>query len=248
MTISSINALLEALKENMPISRVWISQTKQGGKIDAIKQLCRQNRVVFQFVPPDAINRRAGTRNQGVCAEVSPVRFLTLQEALEPSTARLILILDGVEDPGNLGAIIRTAAAVDVDAVLVSLRNAAPINDTVWRASAGALGRVKIVGSRNLAADLQVLKERGFWIVGTQLGAPLPYFQCDFRPPTALIFGSEGKGISPLLAKRADLLISIPHSAAVESLNVAAAAAIVLYEAFRQKSGLTRPPERKAGG
>lgn len=242
MTISSVNALVEALRENLPISRVWISQSKTGGKIEEIKRLCRLNRIVFQFVPPDAITRHAGTRHQGVCAEVSPVRFLTLEEALAQAAVKLILILDGVEDPGNLGAVIRTAAAVDVGAVLVSLRNAAPVNDTVWRASAGALGKVKLVGSRNLAADIQKLKERGFWVIGTQPAATLPYFQYDFRQPTALMFGSEGKGLSSLLAKRADLLVTIPHSAAVESLNVAAAAAIVLYEAYRQRRGGDRSP------
>lgn len=164
------------------------------------------------------------------------MRLHALEDILRESRSGLLVVLDSIEDAGNLGAIIRTAAAVAADGVLVSLRRSAPLNETVWRTSAGALAKVKVAGSHNLAQDLEKLKEKGFWIVATSPRASLRYYEFDFKPPTALIFGSEARGVSPLLLKRADALLTIPHSAAVESLNVAAAAAVLLLEAFRQKS------------
>ncbi|HSQ34920.1 MAG TPA: 23S rRNA (guanosine(2251)-2'-O)-methyltransferase RlmB, partial [Candidatus Binatia bacterium] len=149
----------------------------------------------------------------------------------------LVVILDNIEDTGNLGAMIRSAAAVEIDGLLISVRNSAPVNETVWKTSAGALGKVRLVQSRNLAMDVEKLKKAGFWVVATDQQAKMNFYDFDFKSRTAVIFGNESKGVSPLLKKNADQLLAIPHARSVESLNVSAAAAIILFEAWRQKKG-----------
>jgi len=235
MNISGLNALIEALREGQPLNRIWIGSTRRGPKIDLIKSLCRRQGVVFQIVPDEAIRRKAGMKNQGVFAEVSPVPFRPLEKILEINRRGLIVLLDGIEDVGNLGAIIRTAAAVEADAVVVAARRSAPLTETVWQTSAGAVAKIPIVQSANLVREIERLKKAGFWVYGTAAEAGTIYWECDFTVPTAFIFGSEQRGLSPLLKKKADGLLRIPIAAAVESLNVAAAAAAVLFEARRQK-------------
>jgi 23S rRNA (guanosine2251-2'-O)-methyltransferase len=132
---------------------------------------------------------------------------------------------------------IRSAAAVKTDAILISVRNSAPVNETTWKTSAGTLGKVRLVQSRNLAMDVARLKKAGFWVVATDQQARMNFYDFDFKGKTAVIFGNESKGVSPLLKKNADQLLAIPHDRAVESLNVSAAAAIILFEAWRQKKG-----------
>jgi len=236
--ITSLNALIEALGDGAPVNKVQISRTRRDAKVAAVIDLCRRRGVVYQFVPAEAIERKAGGKSQGVWAEVAPVGFCRLEEVLASIRSGLIVVLDGIEDTGNLGAIVRTAAAVEADAVLLSVRGSAPVNDTAWKTSAGALAKVRLVQSRNLAQDIEKLKQSGFWIVAADQRAGTNFCDFDFRDRTAVILGNEGKGVSPLLKKNADQLLAIPHSPAVESLNVSAAAAIILFEAYRQKSAL----------
>ncbi|MCP5054106.1 MAG: 23S rRNA (guanosine(2251)-2'-O)-methyltransferase RlmB [bacterium] len=238
MTITSINSLIEALREKLPINKVFISKAKKDSSIETVIRLCRENRVIFQMVPRETLSRKAGPGNQGVFAEISPIRFYTLEEILGNITTGLILILDSINDTGNLGAIIRSAVAADVDAILVPLRNSAPINETVLKTSAGALLKARIVQSRNLSNDIKTLKENNFWIAGTVMEpqTSIPYYQYDFTANTAIIVGNEHKGIAPLLKKNSDQLVYIPHSSKVESLNVSAAASVILFEALKQKN------------
>ncbi len=231
--------LIEALKGNYPINKVLISSTKRDRKIDAIIHLCRQGKVLFQMVPQATINRKAGPDNQGVFAEISPVRFYTLEEVLEDIQAGLILILDSINDTGNMGAIIRSAVAAGVDGIIVSQRNSAPINETVLKTSAGSVLTARIVQSKNLRHDIDVLKRKDFWIVGADMKGDTTYYEYDFKYKTAVLLGSENRGISLLLKKSVDHLIAIPHSPKIESLNVAAAAAVILFEALRQKKAST---------
>ena len=120
--------------------------------------------------------------------------------------------MDGIEDTGNLGAIMRSAAAVEIDGMLISIRNSAPVNETVWKTSAGTLGKVRLVQSRNLTMDIEKLKKAGFWVVATDQRAKMNFYDFDFKSKTAVIFGNESKGVSPLLKKNADQLLAIPHS------------------------------------
>lgn len=235
-TLTSLHALIEALRDGMPVNKVLLGRSRQDPKIRTVIDLCRQRGVIFQFVPPEAVDRKAGARNQGVWAEIAPVDFSTMDALLAAVKTGLVVILDGIEDTGNLGAIVRTAAAVEADAVLVSIRGSAPVNDTVWKTSAGTLGKVLLVQSRNLAMDIEKLKKNGFWVVAADQRAGMNFYDFDFKVRTAVILGNESKGVSPLLKKNADQLLAIPHAKTVESLNVSAAAAIMLFEAYRQKS------------
>jgi 23S rRNA (guanosine2251-2'-O)-methyltransferase len=235
MIINSINALIEALKGDAPIAKVLLEKGQNHAKIDAIARLCKERGVICQWVPSDAMRRKAGAGHQGVFAEVAPVAFHPLADILAAQAEPFLLIVDGVTDTGNLGAIVRTAVAAGVDAIVLSSRHSAPVNDTVYKTSAGALAHAKLVLSKNLAQDLELLKARKFWIAASDSHATQSYLGFDFLGPMALVIGSEERGVSPLLKKRADQLITIPHAAAVESLNVAAAAAILLFEARRQR-------------
>jgi 23S rRNA (guanosine2251-2'-O)-methyltransferase len=238
MQITSVNALIEALRDGQPLNKVLLSNARHDGRSELIRRLCRERGVPVQLVPPQALARRAGPGHQGVLAETAPVEFVPLEEMLAArSPGRgLLLILDGVEDAGILGAIVRTAAAAGADGILLPERRAAPISDAVWTASAGALGKVRIGRSRNLAQDLRKLKENGFWVAATASNAALPYYKFDFRTDVALLFGNEHRGVSPLLRRDADERLALPIAATVESLNVAAAGAVVVFEALRQRA------------
>jgi 23S rRNA (guanosine2251-2'-O)-methyltransferase len=242
--ITSLHALTEALKDGVPVNKVLLSRSRQDARVAAVIELCRRRGVVFQFVPAEAIGRKAGAKNQGVWAEIAPVDFTTLDALLAAVKTGLVVILDGIEDTGNLGAIVHTAAAVEADGILVSIRGSAPVNDTVWKTSAGTLGKVRLVQSRNLAMDIEKLKIGGFWVAAADQHAGMNGYDFDFKAKTALILGNESKGVSVLLKKKADQLLAIPHSPAVESLNVSAAAAIMLFEAWKQKRALAEKGAR----
>jgi 23S rRNA (guanosine2251-2'-O)-methyltransferase len=233
--ITTLNALVEALRDGAAINKVLISRSPRDAKVSTVIDLCRRQGVIFQFVPAEAVARKAGARNQGVWAEVAPVGFCGLDEMLAAVRTGLVVILDGIEDTGNLGAIIRTAAAVEADGIVISIRGSAPVNDTAWKTSAGTLGKVRLVQARNLAQDIEKLKNNGFWVVAADQHAGTKFYDFDFKGKTAVIMGNESRGVSPLLKKKADQLLAIPHSGEVESLNVSAAAAIMLFEAYRQK-------------
>jgi 23S rRNA (guanosine2251-2'-O)-methyltransferase len=245
MNITSINSLYEMLNSSNSIQKIYISQVRRGEKINQIKDLCRQKGIVFQIVPQGIIDRKTGGKNQGVFAQVSPVRFYKISEILENVTSGFILVLDRIHDTGNIGAIIRSAVAAQVDGIIVSLRKSAPINETVLKTSAGSLIKAKIVLSKNLTNDIRILKKNQFWVVATDVKRGIPYHQYDFKNRTAVIVGNEETGISPLVKKHADLLISIPYSGDVESLNVSVSAAVVLFEALRQKKSFQNEKQSK---
>ena len=234
VNIISLNALLEALKEGQELTRVLISRTRTGNKVNQLKTLCNERGIVFQMVPQSTIDRRSGQKNQGIFAQMSPVRFHTLDEVLGVGFG-LILICNGILDSGNLGAIVRTAVAANVDGILLPARKSAPVNETVLKTSAGALMHARLVISKSISNDIDILKNAGYWIVAADPSAATPYDRFDFRSRTALIVGNEARGVSPLLRKRCDQMISIPHNADIESLNVAASTAVILFEALRQR-------------
>lgn len=237
MNITSINGIIEALREELPINKVFISKGKTDRRIDQVIKLCKENNVIFQMVPQENIVRKAGPDQQGVYAEISPIRFYTIDEILAHVNTGLILVMDSIVDMGNVGAIIRSAVAAEVDGIIISQRNTAPINETVLKTSAGTLLKAKIVQSKNLTQDLNYLKENNFWIAGTVMKQEnsISYYNYDFKVNTAIVMGNELKGVSPILKKNADQLIYIPQSNQIDSLNVSAAAAVILFEALRQK-------------
>lgn len=234
MIINTLNALIEALKAGVAINKVFLSEGKKDHKIGVILELCRENNVAVQRVPQQMINRKAGPDNQGVFAEMSPIKFYDLDEILQAGKSGLLLVLDSINDTGNMGAVIRSAAAAGVDGIIISRHNSAPINETVLKTSAGTLLKVKIHQSRNLTQTINELKEKDFWIIGADKHGEMIYYNYDFTYKTAIVMGGEHKGISSLLKKNMDHLVAIPHSSQVESLNVSAAAAVILFEALRQ--------------
>jgi len=236
MKITSINSLQEALSSDAPVNKVFINERRRDSRIKNILDLCKERGIPYMLIPQTALNRKAGNENQGVFAEISPVRFFSLDEIISEKKESLILILDSVTDPGNLGAIIRTSVAAGVDGIILAQRNSAPLNETVLKVSAGALMNSRIVPSKNISREIKTLKERGYWVISTNVKAGIPYHEYSFDAPTALVIGSEGKGISTIVKKHTDQFITIPHSKKIESLNVSAATAIVLFEAIRQRT------------
>ncbi len=234
MKITTINALVEALKSDTPPVRIYISSERHDKRIKEIISICREKKLIFQRIPGEALQRKAGGRNQGVFAELSSVKFHSIDDIGKDKKDNLILILDSIEDTGNLGAILRSAAACEAGAVIISKRNSAPVNETVLKTSAGALMHLKMVLSTNLSRDIENLKKRRFWIAGAVGGEGIPCYDFDFSQPTAIVMGNEKNGISALVKKKCDMLINIPHSSAVESMNVSTAAGIILFEAYKQ--------------
>jgi len=175
--------------------------------------------------------------HQGVAARIKAFATLSLTELLAriaPDTAPLVVALDRIQDPGNLGAIIRTCAAAGVDGIITTRDQSAPLGGTVLKASAGTAARVAISQVTNLARALETIKEKGFWIYGAASGGE-PIWQTDMRGPACLLLGNEHQGIRPLLRKNCDFMVSIPMAAGVDSLNVSAAAAVMVFEAVRQR-------------
>lgn len=235
MKLTTFNGITEAINADAEIGKVLISESRKDKRVQQLKELCREKGVVFQFSPQSSIDRKSGGENQGVYAEVAPVKFRYIEEITGDPDASLVIILDNITDTGNFGAIVRTAVAAGVDGIITPARRSAPVNETVFKTSAGTLAYAPVIVSKSIAHDIESLKKSGFWIVATDLSATVSHTDFDFKYKTALIIGNEEKGVSPSLKKKADHLIRIVHSPKAESLNVSAATAVLLFEALRQR-------------
>lgn len=200
-----------------------------GPRLQEIVDLCRKASIPVRFDARSALDRAAGGENhQGVVALGAAKTYASLDDIV--SRARLLLVLDGVEDPQNLGAIVRTANAAGVDAVMIPERRAAGLTDTVSKAAAGALEYVPVVRIGNVTRTLDDLKKRGFWIYGLDERGPEAYDKVDYTTPTVFVLGGEGKGIHQLVRESCDVLVHIPMAGTIPSLNVSVATGIVLFE------------------
>jgi 23S rRNA (guanosine2251-2'-O)-methyltransferase len=244
MRISGINPVLEALRAN----RVTSIRISPGADVDervtAIVRLAERQGVPVLHVDAAEIDRSARgplrrdqpRRDQGVVAEVRGRDPLSLEALVAGAKgAPLIVVLDGIEDPHNLGAILRTVDAAGGDGVVRQSRRAAPLGGAAGRVSAGAVAHVKIAEVVNIARAIETLKERGVWSVGLAGDAPKRYDELDLTLPTALVVGAEGAGLRRLVRERCDWLASIPMAGSVQSLNVSVATGIALFEAVRQR-------------
>lgn len=236
MDISTLNVLIESLKSDLTVNNILISDSRKDKRTGIVMDLCKKKKILYKMVPPIVIDKKIGKENQGVFAQISPITFYSTEDLISNSKKGLILILDKINDTGNLGAIIRTAAGADIDGIIISQRGTAPINETVLKASAGGLLKVKIAQTVNLNSEIEKLKKNGYWIASTVMEGNTNYYDYDFNYKTAIILGNEHNGVSELLKKNSDYLLSIPHSDNIESLNVSVATSIVLFEAIRQKS------------
>jgi len=242
--ITGIHAVREALESGRAIDRISIARGRHGERVEDLVRLARQRGVPVRFEDRAQVDRLAGTReHQGVVALAAAKKMLGLEDLLAkiaPAEGRegLLVLLDGIEDPHNLGAIVRTALAAGADGIVIPERRAAPLTEAVERASAGALAHLPVARVTNLVRAMEELKEAGYWLVGLDERAEKSYNEADFTLPTALVLGGEGKGLHELTRKRCDFLVSIPTTGPVRSLNVSVAAGIVLFEALRQRRKL----------
>ena len=232
-----IHAIREALEAGRAIERIVVARGRGGDRVEEIVRLARSRNVPVRFEDREAITRLAGTdQHQGIIALAGAKSAATLEDLIaEPAADALIVLLDGIEDPHNLGAILRSALAAGATGVVLPERRAAGLTETVSRASAGALEHLAVARVTNLVRAMEELKEAGFWIAGLDERAPQDYTQVDMTGRIALVLGGEGKGLHELTRKRCDYLISIPTTGPVRALNVSVAAGVVLFEAVRQR-------------
>jgi 23S rRNA (guanosine2251-2'-O)-methyltransferase len=229
-----IHPVREALRARRPLDKVLVAKGSSGPRIQEIVELCREGSIPVRFEPRDALDRAAkGVSHQGVIAFGAAHHYAELDDVLNNS--KLVVVLDGVEDPHNFGAIVRTAHAVGANAVVIPERRAAPLTETVSRAAAGALEYLPIARVTNVSRALERMKETGFWVYGLDEKGPHAYDELKYTTPTAIVLGAEGQGLHENVKKHCDLLVSIPMAGAVSSLNVSVAAGVVLFE-WRKRS------------
>ena len=224
-----INPVREALRAHRPLDKVLIAKGAAGPRIQELIDLCRAQSVPIRFESRESLDRATnGAPHQGVIAFGSGHAYVELHDVLQG--ARLVVVLDGVEDPHNLGAIIRTAHAAGANAVAVPERRAAPLTETVAKAAAGALEYLPVARITNVSQTLEYLKQQGFWIYGLDERGTALYDRIEYNSPTAIVLGGEGKGLHQGVQKHCDVLVRIPMAGAVSSLNVSVAAGVVLFE------------------
>lgn len=233
---------------------VVVARERHDHRLAAIVELCRAAQVKVRPEPREALTRLAKTpAHQGVVAIVREREFLDMEDLLDGPEPRLVLALDGVEDPQNLGALLRTAEAAGVDSVLFTERRSAPLSPVAIKASAGAAEHLRLARVVNLVRALETLKERNLWVVGLDERGTQDYDRFDFTANTVVVLGREGAGLHDLVRRTCDHLLRIPMAGQVASLNVSAAGAVVLYEAARQRrhataSGVSGNPSKKQKG
>jgi 23S rRNA (guanosine2251-2'-O)-methyltransferase len=235
MRIYGINPVLEALRAGR-VTAVHLS-SRADSRVAEIVALAESRGVTITRGPAESIDRLAGgARHQGVVAEVANRETYDVADLVNGAAgAPLIVVLDQIEDPHNVGAILRTADAAGADGVVRQSRHAARLDGAAAKSSAGALAHVRISDVVNIARALEALKDAGVWTVGLDSGARKPYDEVDLTLPTALVIGAEGSGLRRLVRERCDWLVSIPLRGHVQSLNASVAAGIALFEAVRQR-------------
>ncbi len=237
--LTGFHAVEEALAAGRALDRIVIARGRHGERVEAVVQLARSKSVPVRFEERAQIDRLAGTReHQGIAALAAAKPALELEDLLAAKTPQgLLVLLDGIEDPHNLGAIVRTALAAGAHGVVIPERRAVGLTDTVERASAGALAHLPVARVKNLVRAMEEMKEAGYWLIGLDERADKKYTEADFSGQVGIVLGSEGEGLHELTRKRCDFLVSIPTSGPVRALNVSVAAGVVLFEVVRQRSG-----------
>ncbi|MFP4081354.1 MAG: 23S rRNA (guanosine(2251)-2'-O)-methyltransferase RlmB [Candidatus Aminicenantes bacterium] len=233
--ISRLNSLWEAVRSSPDrINKILIQREKRQKKIGEIIRLAQANHIPVLFVPKQSLDR-LDSRHQGAVGILAAKSYTPLASIFSSSSVPFLVLLDGIEDPQNLGAIIRTAEGAGADGLVLPERRAAGVTEAVSRVSAGAVEHVKIARVKNLARALDDLKEKGVWLVGAEGGGREYWYEFDYNLPVGLVFGSEGRGLRPVIKKRCDKILSIPLLGRLASLNVASAASVFLYEVVRQR-------------
>jgi 23S rRNA (guanosine2251-2'-O)-methyltransferase len=242
-----IHAVREALAAGRALERVVVAQGRHGERIDEIVDLARRRRVPVRFEGREQLDRLAETaHHQGVVALAAAKRALEIEDLLDRARRPgLIVLLDGVEDPRNLGAIVRSALAAGADGLVIPERRAAGLTETVAQTAAGALEHLPVARVKNLVRAMELLKESNYWLVGLDERAEERHTGIDYNASIGLVLGGEGKGLHELTRKQCDWLVSIPTVGPVRSLNVSVAAGVVLFEVVRQRTAKAGHEPRK---
>lgn len=236
------NPVLEAVRSGREIDRLLIAHGISGGSVTAIIAKCKAKGVLIKEISPQKLDYYCGGANhQGVAVMLASQEYSTVDDIISLADSRnekpFIIICDGLEDPHNLGAVIRTAEATGVHGVIIPERRSASLNATVAKAACGALEYVPVARVTNIASTIDMLKERGVWVFGADMDGE-DYTKTDFDVPCAIVIGNEGKGIGTLTAKKCDKIISLPMLGKINSLNASVAAGILMYEAVRKRRHL----------
>ncbi len=236
------NPVLETVRSGREIDRLLIAHGISGGSVTAIIAKCKAKGVLIKEISPQKLDYYCGGANhQGVAVMLASQEYSTVDDIMSLADSRnekpFIIICDGLEDPHNLGAVIRTAEATGVHGVIIPERRSASLNATVAKAACGALEYVPVARVTNIASTIDMLKERGVWVFGADMDGE-DYTKTDFDVPCAIVIGNEGKGIGTLTAKKCDKIISLPMLGKINSLNASVAAGILMYEAVRKRRHL----------
>lgn len=242
--IFGLRPTIEAIETGKQIERLYIKKDADGQLMNEFKDLCRRSHIRWQDVPIEKLNRLTRGNHQGVVAITAAIDYVQLEDILDrvPDDEKaLIVVVDGVTDVRNFGAIARSAECAGAHGMIVSLKNAAPVNAEAVKSSAGALTRIPVHRAGSLRNTIKTLQNEGLQIVAATEKADRLLFDADLRQPTVIVMGSEGEGISKEVLKLCDIQVAIPMVGAIASLNVSAAAAVMLFETVRQRFVADKP-------
>lgn len=231
---------MEALQQGVTIEKIFLLRSASGAEVNTIKQLAREHNIPISLVPVEKLDGLTRAQHQGVVAWASLLQYVDLQAGIshivDQGQTPLFLLLDGITDVRNVGAIARSALCCGAQALILPTSHAASLTDEAIKTSAGALRKIMLCRTPSVPQAMDVLRLNGIQILGTQMRGSVPVYESDLTIPTAIVMGAEDTGISKDVLKRADLLIRIPMVAGFDSLNVSVAAGMILYEAVRQRT------------
>lgn len=233
------NTVLEALRSERDIHKIWVAEGATKGQIQQVIAVAKENKVMIQVVPKKKLDQMVEGNHQGVIAQVAAYQYAELDDIFRLAEKKqedpFILLLDELEDPHNLGSILRTADASGVHGIIIPKRRAVGLTATVAKSSTGAIEHVPVVRVTNLSRTIEELKERGVWIAGTDAKGSQDYRKMDGTMPLGIVIGSEGRGMSRIIKEKCDFLFHLPMVGHVTSLNASVAASLLMYEVYRKR-------------
>ena len=238
--IEGRNSVLELLESGKDVNKIFVTRGEKHGSINKILGIAKERKIIVVEKDKKQMDEMAQEENyQGVIAIVPPFEYVEISDILQVAKERnedpFVIVLDGIEDPHNLGSIIRTAETAGVHGVIIPKRRAASVNSTVNKASAGAVEHMKIARVTNISDAIEELKQAGLWVCGTAVDTNKYYYNQDLTGPLAIVIGNEGKGIGEKVKKNCDFLVKIPMKGKVQSLNASVSTGIVIYESVKQR-------------
>jgi 23S rRNA (guanosine2251-2'-O)-methyltransferase len=241
--LAGVNSIMEALNGRRKIHKIFVQEGRGGKRIEELLKLAEKRGIYWQYVDRQRLDQMYTQANhQGIVAQVDSFAYASIDEILEKAALSgqepFILILDGIEDPQNMGSIIRTAECAGVHGIIVPRHNSAEITPAVVRASAGAVEHMLVAMETNLVNAIKSLKKNGLWIIAADMDGEQDYFNCRIPTPTALVVGGEGQGIRRLVKENCDIVVKIPMIGSIRSLNASVASGLIIYEVLRQRQNI----------